>query len=75
MTDNTNVKKKDVGTNAVEEKSADLKTEEKTAEKTPLKKSKKIKRQIQRGRAVVKCTYNNTIVSIADIGGNVLAWS
>jgi len=39
------------------------------------KKSKKIKRQILKGRSVVKCTYNNTIVSIADLNGNILAWA
>lgn len=39
------------------------------------KKSKKIKRQILKGRAVVKCTYNNTVVSLADVNGNILAWS
>ena len=39
------------------------------------KKSKKIKRQILKGRAVVKCTYNNTVISLADVNGNVLAWS
>jgi len=39
------------------------------------KKIKKIKRQILKGRAVIKCTYNNTIVSIADINGNILGWA
>jgi len=39
------------------------------------KKAKKIKRQIQKGRAGIKCTYNNTIVSIADINGNILGWA
>lgn len=39
------------------------------------KKVKKIKRQITKGRAVVKCTYNNTMVSIADASGNVLGWA
>jgi small subunit ribosomal protein S11 len=39
------------------------------------KKAKKIKRQILKGRAVIKCTYNNTIVSIADINGNILGWA
>lgn len=38
-------------------------------------KAKKIKKHIQKGRATVKCTYNNTIVSIADINGAVLAWA
>lgn len=44
-------------------------------EKAPKKKTKKFKRQIQKGKACVKCTYNNTIVSIADLGGNILGWS
>ena len=39
------------------------------------KKVKKAKRQILKGRAVVKCTYNNTIVSIADINGAILGWA
>lgn len=39
------------------------------------KKAKKIKRQIVKGRATVKCTYNNTIVSIADINGSILGWA
>jgi small subunit ribosomal protein S11 len=38
-------------------------------------KTKKAKRQILKGRATVKCTYNNTIVSIADINGAVLGWA
>lgn len=39
------------------------------------KKAKKIKKQIQKGRATVKCTYNNTMVSISDSSGNVLGWA
>ncbi|NTU67010.1 MAG: 30S ribosomal protein S11 [Candidatus Moranbacteria bacterium] len=39
------------------------------------KKVKKIKRQILRGRATVKCSYNNTLVSIADANGGILGWS
>ena len=38
-------------------------------------KVKKNKRQIAKGRATVKCTYNNTIVSIADANGAVLGWA
>ena len=56
-----------------EEKSEVL-SEEKSAEAAK-KKSKKIKRQILKGRAVIKCSYNNTIVSLADINGNILAWA
>lgn len=39
------------------------------------KKKKKIKKQILKGRASIQCTYNNTIVSIADLSGAVLGWS
>lgn len=35
----------------------------------------KPKQQIPRGRAYVQATYNNTIVTITDPNGNVLAWS
>lgn len=41
----------------------------------PAKKKKKIKNQILKGRASIQCTYNNTIVSLCDINGAVLAWS
>jgi small subunit ribosomal protein S11 len=39
------------------------------------KKAKKAKRQILKGRANVQCTYNNTIITIADLSGAVLGWS
>lgn len=39
------------------------------------KKSKKIKKQILKGRANVKCTYNNTIVNVSDLSGSVLGWA
>lgn len=48
---------------------------EKPATETKKKKAKKIKRQVSRGRATIKCTYNNTIVSIADMNGGILAWA
>ena len=41
-----------------------------------IKKNKnKIKRNITTGIAYVNATFNNTIVSIADNSGNVIAWS
>ncbi len=46
-----------------------------TEEERKKKKTKKIKRQVQKGRAVIKCTYNNTLVSIADANGNILGWA
>ena len=39
------------------------------------KKKKKIKRNITSGVAYVYSTFNNTIISIADESGNVIAWS
>lgn len=39
------------------------------------KRRKKGKRQVLRGQASIQCTYNNTIVTLADANGGVLAWS
>jgi small subunit ribosomal protein S11 len=39
------------------------------------KKSKKIKKQILKGKASIKCTYNNTMVSVSDLNGNILGWA
>ncbi|PIU63343.1 MAG: 30S ribosomal protein S11 [Armatimonadetes bacterium CG07_land_8_20_14_0_80_40_9] len=36
---------------------------------------KKVKRQIARGVAHIKSTFNNTIITIADPQGQVIAWS
>lgn len=54
-----------------------LETPDKTevAAEEPKKKVKKIKRQILKGKATIKCTYNNTMVSLSDLNGNVLAWA
>jgi small subunit ribosomal protein S11 len=38
-------------------------------------KKKKVKKNIMNGIAYVKSTFNNTIISIADLNGNVIAWS
>ncbi|MCK9378596.1 MAG: 30S ribosomal protein S11 [Candidatus Moranbacteria bacterium] len=39
------------------------------------KKVKKGKRQVSKGRANVRCTYNNTIITVSDINGASLGWS
>lgn len=39
------------------------------------KKKKKLKRQILKGQAHIKCTYNNTMVTISDPSGAILGWS
>ena len=38
-------------------------------------KSKVAKTQISHGKVYVQATYNNTIVSICDLNGNVLGWA
>lgn len=50
-------------------------TPEAASEETVKKRTKKSKRTIEKGRASIQCTYNNTIVTIADMNGSVLAWS
>ena len=46
------------------------------SDKTSLvKKKKKWKNQIVRGRANIRCSYNNTIVTLTDMNGATLAWS
>jgi len=38
-------------------------------------KAKKVKRVVLKGVAHIKATFNNTIISIADPEGNVIAWA
>ncbi len=38
-------------------------------------KSKKIKREIAKGKVYIQATFNNTIVTITDTEGNVLSWA
>jgi len=40
-----------------------------------VKQKKKVKKNIQSGIAHIKATFNNTIVTITDVAGNVVAWS
>ncbi|MCD6134126.1 MAG: 30S ribosomal protein S11 [Candidatus Omnitrophica bacterium] len=44
------------------------------AKKKPRKK-KKILRVVTKGIAFIKSTFNNTMITITDLEGNVLAWS
>lgn len=39
------------------------------------KKGKAKRRLVQEGKVFIQATYNNTIVTITDMGGEVLAWS
>ncbi len=36
---------------------------------------KKVKKNVQSGIAHIQATFNNTIVTITDVSGNVVAWS
>jgi len=60
-------------------KNIEKKTEQKESsvekEVKPKKIVKKIKKNITSGIAYVQATFNNTIVSITDDSGNVIAWS
>jgi len=40
-----------------------------------VKSKKKVKKSIKKGQAHIQATYNNTIVTITDPQGGVLAWS
>ena len=42
--------------------------------KSSYSKKKKVKKNILNGIAYVQSTFNNTIISIADINGNVISW-
>ena len=36
---------------------------------------KKVKKNIEKGQAHIRSTFNNTIVTLTDVAGNALAWS
>lgn len=52
--------------------SSEAKTEKKGARGV---KNKKAVRQIPQGRAYIHASFNNTIVSLTDANGNVVAWA
>ncbi|MFA6172009.1 MAG: 30S ribosomal protein S11 [Patescibacteria group bacterium] len=39
------------------------------------KKGKKKDKKVPVGKAFIKSTYNNTIVTLTDLGGNVISWA
>jgi len=59
----------------VKKKEATLEKNTKEVKKTTRIVKKKIKKKITNGIAFVNATFNNTIVSIADESGNIIAWS
>ena len=62
-------KKIDIKKNDIKE------TNSKEKNKSSFSKKKKTKRNVSTGIAYVKSTFNNTIISITDSQGNVIAWS
>jgi small subunit ribosomal protein S11 len=48
-------------------------TEQVSAKSKP--KAKKVKKSIQSGIAYITASFNNTIVTITDVSGNVISWS
>ncbi len=45
-----------------------------TTQPAPRRK-KKVRQSVRRGQAHIQATYNNTIITLTDQNGNVLAWS
>ena len=56
----------------LEKKKTERSAKEKRAKK---KKKKKALQRVIVGKAYIKATYNNTIVTLTDLHGNVLAWA
>ncbi|MCI0479874.1 30S ribosomal protein S11 [Candidatus Uhrbacteria bacterium] len=63
------------------EESAETAKKETGTKKAPAKKAvrgrkkAKVSRQVSHGKAYVQATYNNTIVTLTDLNGNVLGWA
>ena len=57
------------------EKKDQVKESQSKSKKSTYSKKKKNKKNILNGIAYVQSTFNNTIVSIADINGNVISWA
>jgi small subunit ribosomal protein S11 len=46
-----------------------------TPEVAKPKKTKKVRKSVQSGIAHITASFNNTLVTITDVSGNVIAWS
>ncbi len=61
---------------APKEGAAVLETAKKSSKATKGKrKGVKVKKQVEHGKAYVQASYNNTIVTLTDLNGNVIAWA
>ena len=45
------------------------------AKKVVRSRKRKVKKNIEKGQAHIHSSFNNTIITLSDVGGNVLAWS
>ena len=45
------------------------------AKKTAVSRKRREKKNIEKGAAHIRASFNNTIVTITDVQGNVIAWS
>ncbi|NLC39768.1 MAG: 30S ribosomal protein S11 [Clostridiaceae bacterium] len=45
------------------------------AKKTSNVRRRKVKKNIERGHAHIKSSFNNTIVTISDVAGNAISWA
>lgn len=43
--------------------------------KRKIRKKKKVRRSVDKGQAHIRSTFNNTIITLTDMEGNVLSWS
>jgi len=59
----------------LEKKQTDNKQKSKSKKGKAVKKKKKEKKIVTQGHAYIKSTYNNTIVTLTDVNGNVLSWA
>ena len=44
-------------------------------EQAMLKSSKQVSKKIENGQVFIKATYNNTLITVTDESGNVVAWA
>lgn len=65
--------KKDAKAEKKDEKAP--KKEEKSAPKKPKSRSRGKKRNVPEGNAYIQASYNNTVVTLTEPNGNVIAWS
>lgn len=64
-----------MGKKKVAQKGESASSAEVQSQKIAASASKRSSRKIEKGRVYVNATYNNTLVSVTDAAGNLVAWS